>query len=172
MARAVINHKCADVLSASGDGRIVHLAGPVPYKMAKPNFEDLQFEASKWTFFEAILTTHILGFMFLDEASRRWTEKPITLHASGIGTTKTNVMTNPEMHWIMRAMAVFGTTPEKSAQNAIRLLLSSERPEPSTGVLKSSSKFKISPFDHPREEAENLWNITTKLAEGQGIALP
>ena len=35
--------------------------------------------------------------MFLDEASRRWADMPITLHATGIGTTKTKVMTSPDI---------------------------------------------------------------------------
>lgn len=44
LARAVINRLCAQLLAACGDGRIVHLAGAVPYKMARPDFDDLQFE--------------------------------------------------------------------------------------------------------------------------------
>jgi NAD(P)-dependent dehydrogenase (short-subunit alcohol dehydrogenase family) len=172
LARVVINRTCADVLAASGDGRIVHLAGAVPYRMARPNFDDLQFERSKWSFFKAILTTHVLGFMFLDEASRRWAGKPITLHATGIGTTRTKVMTSPDMHWIMRFMAKFGTTPEKSSQNAIRLLLGRDRPEPAKGLLKSPGKFVISPFDTPAAEAERLWGLTTEIAAKHGVTLP
>jgi NAD(P)-dependent dehydrogenase (short-subunit alcohol dehydrogenase family) len=172
LARAVINRSCAHVLAASGDGRIVHLAGAVPYKMAKPQFEDLQFERHKWSFFKSILTTHVLGFMFLDEASRRWAGKPITLHATGIGTTRTKVMTSPDMHWIMRFMARFGTTPDKSAQNAIRLLIGSDVPQPAKGLLKNPSKFAISDFDTPQSEAAALWDITSNLARDRGVTLP
>lgn len=172
LARAVINRLCADALAASGDGRIVHLAGAVSYNMAKPRLDDLQFERRKWNFFSAILTTHVLGFMFLDEASRRWGDKPITLHATAIGTTRTKVMSSPDMHWIMRMMSGFGTTPERSAQNAISLLLYKNPPSPKAGLLKNPAKAVISVFDHPRDEAAKLWDITSELALKQGVHLP
>lgn len=170
-ARAVINRKAKDVLAASGDGRIVHLAGAVPYKIAKPVMDDLQYEHRKWSFFKAILSTHVMGFMFLDQASRRWADASVRLYATGVNTTKTKVMADPDMHWIMRLMANFGTKPETSAQNAVRLLLSSQSPEPRAGLLKHAGKYVISPFDHPQEEAERLWDTTTTLAAKYGVVL-
>jgi len=172
LARAVINRLCADALAASGDGRIVHLAGAVPYKMARPNLDDLQFDRHKWSFFKAILTTHVLGFMFLDEASRRWADKPISFHAKGIGTTRTKVMTNPDMHWIMRFMARFGTTPEKSAQNAIHLMLDKTPPAMRAGLVKKPGKLEVSAFDTPPEEAAALWDITSDIAASNEVELP
>lgn len=47
----------------------------VPYKMGKPDLDGLQFAHRKWSFFKAILSTHVLGFEFLNEAGRRWANR-------------------------------------------------------------------------------------------------
>lgn len=172
MARAIINRQCVAALAASGDGRLVHLAGAVPYRMAPPALDDLQFEKRRWGFFKAILVTHIEGFMFLDEASRRWADKPVRLYASGVGSTKTKVMQDAGMPLIMRLMARFGTTPEISAQNAIRLLLDPQAPAMKAALYKSPKKFEPSPFGVPATEAARLWDITTRLAAAKGVVLP
>lgn len=172
LARAVINRLCADALAASGDGRIVHLAGAVPYKMAPPVLDDLQFERRKWGFFKAILVTHVEGFMFLEEAGRRWASRPVRLYASGVGSTRTQAMQDPSMPLIMRIMGRFGATPESSARNAIRLLLDDQPPALQSAILKNPRKFVPEPLDMPAHEAARLWDITTKVAAAHGISLP
>lgn len=172
LARAVINRLCAAPLAASGDGRIVHIAGAVPYKMARPVLDDLQFERRKWTFFKAILATHVLGFEFLDEAARRWADLPVRLYATGVGTTKTRTMQDPLMPLVMRVMALFGTTPEKSARNAVRLLLDAQPPALKAAILRNPGKFAPEPIEVPAPEATQLWDATTALAAEYGLALP
>jgi NAD(P)-dependent dehydrogenase (short-subunit alcohol dehydrogenase family) len=172
LARAIINRQCVRALAASGDGRIVHLAGAVPYRMAPPALEDLQFERRKWSFFKAILVTHVEGFMFLDEASRRWADLPVRLYASGVGTTKTKVMQDPNMPLIMRLIVRFGTTPEISAQNSIRLLLDAAPPAMKAALYKNPKKFTPSPFAVPAAEAARFWDITTEIAASKGLVLP
>ena len=171
LARAVINRLCADALAASGDGRIVHMAGAVPYKMAAPVLDDLQFSQRKWGFFKAVLTTHVEGFLFLDEAGRRWAGRPVSLYASGVGSTRTQAMQDPAMPLIMRIMGRFGTTPEKSAANAIRLLLDERPPAMKAAILKNPKAFKPEPFDVPADAALRLWDITTAIAAERGVGL-
>lgn len=172
LARAIINRLSLSALAASGDGRIVHIAGAVPYKMAAPDLDDLQFERRKWSFFKAILTTHVQGALFLDEAGRRWAGQPVSLYATAVSSTKTQAMQDPAMPLIMRAMGWFGTTPEKSATNAIRLLLDDAPPALRAGFLKNPKTFEPGPFDVPAAEAARLWDITTQLAGARGVDLP
>ncbi|OAN56255.1 SDR family NAD(P)-dependent oxidoreductase [Sphingobium sp. TCM1] len=172
LARAIINRLCVAQLAASGDGRIVHIAGAVPYKMARPVLDDLQFERRKWSFFKAILTTHVQGFEFLDEAARQWADLPVRLYATGVGSTKTKAMQDPDMPLIMRIMARFGTTPDKSARNAIRLLLDAEPPALKVAILPKPDRFTPEPMDVPAAEAAALWDITTALSARHGVILP
>ena len=172
LARAIINRLCADALAASGDGRIVHIAGAVPYRMAAPDLDDLQFERRKWRFFKAILTTHVQGFLFLDEASRRWADRQIGLYATGVASTRTRAMLDPAMPLIMRIMGRLGITAEKSAVNATRLLLDEARPAMQAAIFKNPKRFTPAPFDLPAQEGGRLWDITTALARRRGVVLP
>lgn len=172
LARAIVNRLCSDALAASGDGRIVHIAGAIPYRMAAPDLDDLQFDRRKWSFFKAILTTHVQGFLFLDEASRRWSDRPIGLYATGVGSTRTKAMLDPAMPLIMRIMGRLGTTPEKSAANATRLLLDDQRPALKAAIYKNPKAFEPAPFDMPPQQADRLWEITTAIAADKGVHLP
>ena len=172
LSRAIINRLCADALAASGDGRIVQLAGAVSYRMARPDLADLQFEQRKWSFFKAILTTHVEGFMLLDEAARRWSDRPIGLYAAGVASTKTKAMQDPAMPLIMRIMGRFGTSPEESATNPTRLLLDDNPPPLPAAIFKNPKLFVPSPFEVPENEAGRLWDITTEIAARKGVHLP
>src|SRR5690606_27562736 len=121
VARAALNRLLVERLAASGDGRIVHLAGDAP-GLFKPDLDDLQFERRKWGFYKSLLGTHILGFLHIQEAARRWRELPVALTATCVGPTKTKAMLDPRMPLSMRLMGRFGTTPEVSAANAVRAL--------------------------------------------------
>ncbi|MDX2336662.1 hypothetical protein, partial [Brevundimonas vesicularis] len=74
-ARAALNRLLVDRLEASGDGRIVHIAGNVP-NFFMPDLDDLQFERRQWSFFKSILGTHLLGFLHIQEAAKRWNGRP------------------------------------------------------------------------------------------------
>jgi NAD(P)-dependent dehydrogenase (short-subunit alcohol dehydrogenase family) len=172
LARAIINRITAGTLAASGDGRIVHLAGAVPYRMARPNLDDLQFERRKWGFFKAILSSQVEGFLFLDEAGRRWSDRPIALYAAAMPSTRTKAMLDPAMPMIMRLMGRFGASPERSAGNPTRLLLDEQALGPRVGILSDHKRFVATPFDVPTNEAARLWDITTRLAASKGVELP
>jgi NAD(P)-dependent dehydrogenase (short-subunit alcohol dehydrogenase family) len=172
LARAIINRLCADALAASEDGRIVHLAGAVPYGMAAPDLDDLQFDRRKWGFFKAILTTHVQGFLFLDEATRRWADRPIGLYAAAVSSTRTKAMQDPAMPRIMRIMGRFGTTPERSAVNPTQLLLDDKPPQRRAALYKNPKRLIASGFDVTSDAAARLWTITTDIAAQRGVFLP
>lgn len=172
LARAVINRLCIDALAASGDGRIVHIAGAVPHRMAPPILNDLQFEHRKWGFFKSVLSTHMMGFEHLDEAARRWPDRPVRFYATAVGSTRTKAMQSPEMPLVMRLMGRFGTTAEKSARNAVRVLLDPQPPELRAGLFGKPDRFSVEPFAVPANEAARLWDITSDLAARHGVILP
>lgn len=172
LARTVINRLCAGALAASGDGRIVHIAGAVSRGMAPPQLDDLQFEHRKWSFFKSVLPTHVMGFEHLEEAARRWSGLPIGLYATAVGPTRTKAMQSPDIPLVMRVMGWFGTSPEKSARNAIRLMLDAQRPDARAGLFRKPGSFTAEPFALPAAEAARLWDITTGLAARQGVTLP
>ena len=89
MARAALNRLLADRLAASGDGRIVHMAGDVP-TFTKPNVADPNFEHTKWSFFKALLNSHLLGALHVEESQRRWRDSPVLLAMSCVPSAKTN----------------------------------------------------------------------------------
>lgn len=170
-ARAALNRLLVDQLAASGDGRIVHLAGNVPASMM-PDLDDLQFEQSKWGFFKAVLGSHNLGFLHLQEAAKLWADKPVTITATCIGSTKTKAMLDPKMPLIMRLMGKFGTTPQKSAQNAIRVLSAADISGANGAVYRKPKAFVPAPLEMDVEKAAKLWKITADIGKDHGVILP
>src|SRR3546814_12257839 len=87
-----------------------------------PDLDDLQYERRKWGFFRAVLGTHALGFLHIQEAAARWHGKPVTLAACCVGPTRTKAMQDKRMPVVMRLMGLFGTTPDRSAKNVVTCL--------------------------------------------------
>ncbi|MBB5684878.1 SDR family NAD(P)-dependent oxidoreductase [Sphingobium boeckii] len=171
LARAVLNRLLVDVLAASGDGRIVHIAGNVP-NIFMPDLDDLQFEQRKWGFFKSILGTHLLGFLHLQEAAGRWADRPVTLTAACVNSTKTKAMADPEMPLVMRLMGTFGTTPEKSAQNAVRVLTEASAANATATVLRNPKTYAPETLAFDPAKAVRLWDITTSIGARHGVVLP
>ena len=170
LARAVLNRQLADALSASGDGRIVHIAGNVPESLM-PDLEDLQFEKHKWGFFKAALGPHLLGFLHLQEAQKLWSGRPITLTACCVGNTRTKAMSDPAMPLFMRLMGRLGTTPEQSAKNAVRVLTQESADDAKGAILKDPKVYAPEPLDMDPAKAARLWALTTQLAQDRGVDL-
>jgi hypothetical protein len=171
LARAALNRLLVDRLAASGDGRIVHVAGDVP-ALFKPDLDDLQFERRKWSFFKSVLGTHILGFLHIQEAARRWRDRPVTIAASCVGSTRTKAMTDPAMPFIMRLMGRFGTTPEFSAANSLRLLAEVSASDAQGAMLRKPDRYRPQPIALNAADAARLWELTGRLAGQRGLALP
>jgi len=170
-SRAALNRLLLENLAASGDGRVVHIAGNVP-TFFMPDLEDLQFERRKWGYFKAILGTHLLGFLHLQEASRRWQSLPVSLTACCVNSTKTKVMADVNTPLLMRLMGRFGTSPEQSAKNAVRVLTQKSSATLAGSILRNPNKFTPEAINLDTGKAQQLWDITSDLASKQGLRLP
>ncbi|KAK6365867.1 hypothetical protein LTR64_008703 [Lithohypha guttulata] len=170
-ARVIIDALLLDNLAASRDGRIVHIAGAVPASMM-PDLDDLQFEKSKFSFWKAILGTHNLGFMFIQEARQKWGNRPISITAVCVGSTKTKAMADPKMPFLMRVMGYFGTTPDISARNVVNIMTATTIPQADRfGIMWDPKKTKITEPAFPKDKAEKLWKTTKNIAEQRGVTL-
>jgi hypothetical protein len=170
-ARAALNRLLADSLAASGDGRIVHIAGDVP-GFIKPNLDDLQFERRKWTFFKSVLGTHVLGSLHIQEAAKRWQDRPIAISAACVGPTRTKAMMDPNMPLIMRLMGVYGAKPEVSAVNAVKLLTCASAEVVDGAILRKPKHFKPERLAVDPIRAARLWELTGQMASERGLRLP
>jgi NAD(P)-dependent dehydrogenase (short-subunit alcohol dehydrogenase family) len=171
-ARAALNRLLIDHLAASGDGRIVHIAGNVSPGMARVDLDDLQFEHRAWSFIKSVLGTHHLGFLHLQEAAKRWGELPVLFTASCVEIVKTKAMLDPKMPFFMRLMGRFGTTPELASRNAVTLLCTSETEKLKAAIVPNSKKYAPQPFNRDATDAAKLWDITTRLAQEKGLVIP
>lgn len=170
-ARAALNRLLVENLAASGDGRIVHIAGDVP-ALFTPDLDDLQFERHRWSFFKSVLGTHRLGFLHIQEAARRWQRLPVTITAACVGSTKTKAMTDPAMPIAMRVMGLFGTSPEVSAANAVRLLNAVSARDANGAILRKPTSYSPQRLASTSADAEKLWEFTSRLAKQRGLDLP
>lgn len=170
LARAMLNRLLIDALSASGDGRIVHISGSVGEKQL-PDFGDLQFERTRWSFFKSALGSHALSFLHIQEATRLWADRPVTLTASCVGPTKTKVMLDPKMPLIMRILGMIGTKPEISARNAVTALVKSSASDARGVILRKPKAWTPERIAFDPAKAAKLWDITTLLAAERGVAL-
>lgn len=171
-ARAALNRLLIGNLAASGDGRIVHIAGNVSPGMAKVDLDDLQFERRKWSFFKSILGTHHLGFLALQEAAKRYADLPVSFAASCVEVVKTQSMQDPKMPFIMRLMGMFGTTPELASRNAVTLLTTADASGLKGVIVPKSKEYAPQPLNRDAADAAKLWDITTRLAQQKGLQLP
>jgi NAD(P)-dependent dehydrogenase (short-subunit alcohol dehydrogenase family) len=170
-ARAALNRLLLDRLEASGDGRIVHIAGNVP-NFFMPDLDDLQFERRKWGFYKSVLGTHLLGFLHIQEAAKRWDGRLVTIAATCVGSTKTKAMSDPSMPLVMRLMGLFGTTPARSAANALKLLTEASAADANGAVLRNPKRYSPEPIGLDSADAAKLWAITDRIALKSGVTLP
>jgi hypothetical protein len=169
-ARAALNRLLVDRLAASGDGRIVHIAGDVP-GLFMPDLDDLQFARRKWTFFKSVLGTHLLGFLHIQEAAKRWQGQAVTIAASCVGSTKTKAMSDPIMPLSMRLMGALGARPEVSAQNAVRLLTLTSARDANGAALRSPKKYSPERLVGDAAQAVKLWDLTARIAAQNHLSL-
>ena len=171
MARAVLNRLLADALARSGDGRIVFVSGNVP-ALFMPPLGDLQFERRKWGHMKSVMGTHLLGHLHIQEATRLWAGRPVTLTAVCVGPTRTKVMSDPRMPLLMRVMGRFGTTPEASAVNIVRALTVHSAAGIAGAKLPRPKAYVPERIALDAADAARLWSITSEIAAVRGVALP
>lgn len=170
-ARAALNRLLIDSIASSRDGRIVHVAGHAP-TFIMPDLDDLQFERRKWSFFKSILGTQLLGFLHIQQAAWLWCNLPVTVAACCVGSTKTKAMTNRNMPLAMRVMGYFGTMPEISAANDIKLLTVPSALNANGSVLFEPKAYSPESLRLDPAKAARLWDMTGELARQRGIDLP
>ncbi|AYM14798.1 MULTISPECIES: SDR family NAD(P)-dependent oxidoreductase [Agrobacterium] len=170
LARAMLNRLLVEALSASGDGRVIHISGAVGEKQL-PDLDDLQYERTKWSFFKSALGSHALSFLHIQEASRLWVNRPVTLTAVCVGPTKTKAMLDPKMPLIMRLLGLIGTKPEMSARNAVTALVKSSAGDIKGGILRKRKTWTPELLAFDPVKATKLWDITTSLASDRGVEL-
>lgn len=170
LARGMMNRLLVEALSASGDGRVIHISGSVGEKQL-PDLDDLQYERSKWSFFKSALGSHALSFLHIQEATRLWVDRPVTLTAVCVGPTKTRAMLDPKMPLIMRFLGLIGTKPEMSARNAVTALVKSSARDLKGTVLRKPKAWTPEPLAFDPVKATKLWEITTSLAADHGVEL-
>jgi hypothetical protein len=106
------------------------------------------------------------------QAARHWQELPVTIAASCVGSTKTKAMTDKNMPLAMRLMGRFGTTPERSALNAVRFLTMRNAAEANGSILRKPKSYSPDRLKLDTVKAARLWDITGELARQRGLALP
>jgi NAD(P)-dependent dehydrogenase (short-subunit alcohol dehydrogenase family) len=171
-ARAGLNRLLAENLAASGDGRIVHIAGNVSEKMAGIDLDDLQFDHRKWSFFKSVLGTHYLGFLHLQQAAKFWSDLPVSLAACCVGSVRTKAMQDPEMPLVMRLMGRFGTTPELASRNAVSVLTTATPNDLKGSILRNWKNYSPEPLALDASDAARLWELTSTIAREHGLSLP
>ena len=171
MARAVLDRLLADNLAGSGDGRVIFVSGNVP-TMFMPPLDDLQFERRKWGHMKSVMGTHLLGHLHIQEATRLWSNRAITLTAVCVGPTKTKVMSDPRMPLLMRIMGRFGTTPEASALNIVRALTADSAADIAGAKLPKPKLYLSERIALNSDDAAKLWSITSEIASSRGVSLP
>lgn len=156
LARARLNLALRDVLAASGDGRIVHIAAQPPRGLI-PNLDDLQFERRRWSLMASLMSSQVLGFLHAQEATRRWRELPVSISLACVGPTQTEAIRS-QPWWARALYAVIATSPERSAANVVRLL-TAEQPYKGVATL-SARRFSPMLIDYDPALAERVWEQT------------
>ncbi|MET4491202.1 SDR family NAD(P)-dependent oxidoreductase [Bradyrhizobium sp. LA7.1] len=167
LARAALNRALADALSASGDGRVVHVGANPPLRLV-PDLDDLQFERRRWSLTGSLMSSQVLGFLHVQEAARRWRDSSVHLTISCVGPTMTDSIR--EQAWWARALyAVIATTPERAANNAVRFLLEDEAREMSGGAFLSPKKFRSTSIVYDDAMSGRVWLLTERILYAHGF---
>lgn len=167
--RAMIDELLVEPLSASGDARIVHLSANIPAKLAKIDVDDLQFINRKWSFLKSLFASNQMGNLYLQHAAARYHNLPISYTSTCVLAVKTQVMADPEMPLFMRIPALFGTTPEIGAKNAIAILTCLNADEFKAVKFPNAKRFVAKKLNYNKIEAENLWAKTAILAKQKNL---
>ncbi|NUP14331.1 MAG: SDR family oxidoreductase [Polyangiaceae bacterium] len=161
LSRAALNHHLVGAIAASGDGRIIHIGADPPAGLL-PDIDDLQFERRKWTLMASLMSSQVLGFLHVQEASRRWNDRPVTIALACVGPTSTDTI-RAQPWWVRALYGVIATTPERSAANAVRFLLEEDVRVARGAVFRSSKKYRSEPIAYEAHLAAKVWEVTEKI---------
>jgi len=154
-----------DKLIACGPGRIVNVASGAHMFIKEINFEDLQSE-------KEYKTMHVYGqsklanILFTRELSNKVQGKGITVNCLHPGFVNTGIGSNnnPILGRILMALArPFSRKTDKGAETSIFLCTSPEVEGLSGEYYVDCEVSKISGPAKSKDNAEKLWNISSKL---------
>ncbi|MCY1009797.1 hypothetical protein OV079_30405 [Nannocystis pusilla] len=170
LARYALNRGLLPALARSGDGRIVHVGAKAPAGLV-PELDDLQFERRRWSLLPALMSSQVLGYLHVQEATQRWRELPVSASVVCVGMTRTD--TAREWPWFIRGLyRLLGTSPERSAANVIRLLTAADVRGAGGSILFDPRRFEPTPLRLDAELARRTWELSEALARSRGLVLP
>jgi NAD(P)-dependent dehydrogenase (short-subunit alcohol dehydrogenase family) len=169
LARYALNRALVDHLAASGDGRIVHVGAKVPADVL-PDLDDLQFEHRKWTLRSALMSSQVLGYLHAQEAAKRWRARPVTLTIVCVGPTRTSTIAQ-QPWWVRALYRVIATTPERSARNVVRVLVSSHPGDFNGTVLIDPRRAEPTALRYDPSLAHQTWVLSERLTSEHGLLL-
>ena len=168
LATFLLTRLLLDKLLASPGARVVNVSSAA-YKMAKPDFSDLQMEKdySPW---KAYSNSKLFNIMFTHELARRLKPHPSVttncLHpgviASGFGKSSNGLVA-----FMLNLARPFMTSPEKGAETSIYLATSNEAAGHSGEYFVKKKPEKPS---HPFLTEDNekmLWSVSESLTGGK-----
>ena len=154
-----------DILKKSSPSRIVNVSSAA-HRMAKIDFDDLQYENKKYRLFKAYGVSKLAFMLFSYELSRKLDGTGVTVNTVHPGMANTNL--GREMSRFNRGFGklVF-KNPEKGAETSIYLATSPEV-EGITGkyYIKKEQK-ESSEESYNEEDAKRLWEISAQLTKLQ-----
>lgn len=170
LARYALNRALLDALVRSGDGRIVHVAGKAPPRLA-PDLADLQFERRKWRLLPALMSSQWLGYYFVQEAARRWAGKPVTTTIACVGMTATKGVREEAPGWARLLYTLFAATPEAAAGHIVRALKLPD-PSPLSGaIFYDPKRFEPTPLSSDPALTQRAWELSESLLAAHGLRL-
>lgn len=168
LARYALNRALVGELAASGDGRIVHVGGKAPSGLL-PDLDDPQFERRRWSLLPALMSSQVLGYLHVQEAASRWRGLPVTASIACVGMTRTqNAMSGP--FWVRALYSVAAVTPERSAENVVRLLTAADASEAHGAVLFDPKRFAPTPLAYDAALARRAWELSERLVRERGLS--
>lgn len=169
LARHALNRALLAPLAASGDGRIVHVRGKAPAGTL-PDLDDLQFERRRWSLVASLMSSQVLGYLHVQEATRRWRALPVSATIACVGMTRTKGTS--ELPWGLRHLYhLFSATPERAAENVVRALTIAD-----AGPLRGAAFFDprrpvATTLDHDPALAAAAWARAESLLHARGFLI-
>ncbi|MFY0533170.1 SDR family NAD(P)-dependent oxidoreductase [Nannocystis pusilla] len=170
LARYALNRGLLAALASSGDGRIVHVGAKAPAGLV-PDLDDLQFERRRWSLLPTLMSSQVLGYLHVQAAAQRWRDLPVTTSIVCVGMTRTETVRG--WPWFVRGLyRLFGTSPERSAANAVRLLTAVDVRGANGSIFFDPQRFEPTPLALDPALAHRTWELSDRLARSRGLVLP
>jgi retinol dehydrogenase 12 len=163
VAPFVLTHGLRERLFAAAPARVINTAGAL-HHLAKLHLDDLRLERN-YTAFYAYAHAKLCCVLFTRELARRWAGKRVTANCLHPGEVATNFGYGAG-GLIPLAFAIihlFGSSPERGASRLVRLASSRQFAGITGRYFYKEQLARPNPQAVDEENAERLWDATTKL---------